>query len=91
MIGTIKTYEQWLSQADYALHLMRCARADSLLDFADRDPVGFALMVDAMFAIGATITPEVNDRWNMIKRSAQGAGKVSRATTPDLSTEVSLP
>lgn len=70
MIGTIRTYEQWLSQTNYALHLMRCARATTMIDFADRDPVGFVMMVDAMHGLGATITPEVIDLWQMMKHDS---------------------
>ena len=79
-VGMQVTYSRWLSQACDALHRMRCVKADSMIDFSERDPGGFVLMVDAMFGMGSTITPDVNERWHMIKRGTPKAGKEIRAT-----------
>ncbi len=89
--GMQKTLESWLVQANEALHRMRCCRADTMLDFARLDAVGFVMMVDAMYGMGATITPEVADTWHNIKRGTLKAGTVSQATMPDQRAQVSVP
>jgi hypothetical protein len=66
-MGMVKTYEQWLSQANHGLHLMRCARAETMIDFSVKDPLGFTLMVDAMVGLGTTLTPDVKEIWTQMR------------------------
>lgn len=57
----------WMSQACDALYKMRTSRADSMLDFAARDPAGFCQMVEAMQGLGAALTVDVVAAYKEVK------------------------
>lgn len=90
-MGMQRTYEQWLSQANDGLHRMRCARADSMIEFSEKDPGGFRQLVDAIEGLHSTICPEVRQRWYEVRVDTLLSGKPPRSTSSAQSVKVSVP